>query len=54
MGLEGAGVGLEGAGRGGRSLYFSRLPVTDAIHTQRLLGWVPALWQRGHLLTPPL
>lgn len=31
-------------------LYFSRVPVAEAVHAQGLLGRVPALWQRGHLL----
>lgn len=49
VGLEGAGPGL-----GGLSPYFSRVPVADAVHVQGLLGWGPALLQRGHLLAPPL
>lgn len=41
-------------GQGGLSLYFSCVPVTKAVHVQRLLGQLPALWQRGHPLAPPL
>lgn len=43
-------MGEEGRGRA----YFSGVPVTDAVHVQGLLGWVPALWQRGHLLASSL
>ena len=44
-----------GAGEPGpQRLYFSRVPVADAVHVQGLLGWAPALRQRSHLLAPQL
>lgn len=46
-----AGVGWVGPEEpGGWRLYFSRVPITDAVHTQGLRGQVPSLWQRGHPL----
>lgn len=39
-----------GLWQGRQRLYFSRVPVADAVHGQGLLGWGPALRQRGYLL----
>lgn len=36
---------------GRSSSHLSRVPVTDAVHAQGLLGWGPALRQWGHLPT---
>lgn len=45
-----AGVGaMIGLGEWAAAPYLSRVPVADAVHVQGLLGWVPALWKRGHL-----
>lgn len=41
-------------GWGRQSLYFSRVPVADAVHTQGLLRPVPTQGQRGHLPALPL
>lgn len=47
------GVGVQRLGRvrraGGAHSYFSRVPVTDAVHVQGLLGRVPTQRQWGHL-----